>query len=226
MTVSGDTTGLSVAERAYTRLRDDVFTGVLAPGARLKLDQLKATYGVSITTLREVLGRLVMQGFVEAEGNRGFAVAPVSRTELREVGELRILLENHALRLAFAAGDVDWEARVLAAHHRLKHSEAAVIAGDDSQRLRWKRDDIAFHQALISACGSATLMHTYAQVFDRYLRYQMLALTSRGEGTANDHATLMQQALDRDIEGAQSTLSRHVAVGIEHAIDAGTLPDA
>ncbi|MEM6986641.1 MAG: GntR family transcriptional regulator [Pseudomonadota bacterium] len=215
----------SVSERAYAQLRDDVFAGALVPGARLKLDLLKTEYGVSITTLREVLGRLAMEGFVEAKGNRGFAVAPVSRTELREVGELRVLLENHALSLSFSAGDVDWEARVLAAHHRLKHSEAAVIAGDESQRLRWKRDDIAFHQALISACGSATLMHTHSQVFNRYLRYQMLALTSRGQGTADDHAQLMQQALDRDIDSAQQTLSQHVAVGVEHAIEEGALAD-
>ena len=221
----GDLSALSVGERAYTQLRDDIFSATLLPDARLRLDELKKRYGVSVTTLREVLSRLAMEGFVVAEGNRGFAVSPVSRAELREVGELRVLLENHALGLSFAAGDVDWEARVLAAHHRLKHSEAGVISGDDSQRLRWKRDDMAFHQALISACGSATLMRTHSQVFDRYNRYLMLALTSRGDETAKDHATLMQHALDRNTAAAQAVLAQHVAVGIEHAIAAETLPE-
>ena len=103
----GDLSALSVGERAYTQLRDDIFSATLLPDARLRLDELKKRYGVSVTTLREVLSRLAMEGFVVAEGNRGFAVSPVSRAELREIGDLRVLLENHALGLSFAAGDVD-----------------------------------------------------------------------------------------------------------------------
>ncbi len=65
--------------------------------------------------MRELLNRLASEGLVVAEAQRGFEVAPASATEFREIAALRLLLEGHALALSFAAGDLDWEARVVAA---------------------------------------------------------------------------------------------------------------
>ncbi|NVK30986.1 MAG: GntR family transcriptional regulator [Gammaproteobacteria bacterium] len=208
----------SVGESTYSAIRQDIFMGTWPPGSRLKLEQLRKQYDTSVTTLREILNRLSAEGFVLAEGNKGFEVSPISATELREVGELRVLLENHAIALSFAQGDVEWESRVVATHHRLKHSEARVIAGDDSARPQWKQDDIDFHHALISACGSKTLMEMHDMVFSRYLRYQMLTLTCRGEVTAEDHQNFLDYALARDTAKAQALLLSHVTKGIEHAI--------
>ena len=121
---------LSVGDAGYQALRRDIIFGRLAPGERLRLEPLKKRYDVSVTTLREVLNRLVSEGFVVAEGQRGFEVAPVSDANLQELAELRILLESHALAESFRAGDVDWEATLIAAHHRLKIMEGRMLAGD------------------------------------------------------------------------------------------------
>ena len=68
---------------------------------------------------------------------------------LRELAELRLLLERHALEQSFAAGDVEWEGRVVAAHHKLEVVERRMLAGARETAL-WKRYDGEFHQALIS----------------------------------------------------------------------------
>ena len=84
---------ISVAEGAYRRIRGDIIFGRLSPGSKLKLDMLKDRYGASVSTLREILNRLASDGFVIAEGQRGFEVAPVSAENLKEISELRKLLE-------------------------------------------------------------------------------------------------------------------------------------
>ena len=95
--------------------------------------------------------------------------------------------------------------------------------GDRSQTELWKRYDWEFHQALISACGSQVLMETHAAVFDKYLRYQMMALSFRGDIAAREHRALLDCALARDAATAKATLERHVSGGVEHALATGTI---
>jgi DNA-binding GntR family transcriptional regulator len=210
----------SIAETTYRQIRKDIIFGQLEPGSRLRLDRLKASYGTSVSTLREILSRLASEGLVVAEGQRGFEVAPISHENLKEIAALRELLECYALEQSFEAGDLDWEARVVAAHHKLDQMEQRMIAGDRSITEQWKRYDWEFHQALISACGSRVLMDTHAVIFDKYLRYQMISLTFRGAFAAEEHRRLLEAALKRDSETAQKVLREHVRAGVEHGLTA------
>lgn len=214
---------LSVGESAYRKIRSDIVFGRLPPGRKLKLDALKADYGPSVSTLREILNRLSSERLVVAEGQKGFEVAPVSVAQLQEIASLRQLLERHALEESFRNGDMEWEGRVVAAHHRLARLEERMAQGDRSCIEEWKQYDWQFHQALISACGSPMLVETHAAVFDKYLRYQMLALSYRGEIAAREHLALLDCALARDAKAAGDVLSRHVSGGVDHALATGAL---
>ena len=200
----------AISERIYSRIRTDVILGRLAPGQRLTLDRMRSAYGTSIGTLREVLNRLASEGFVAAEGARGFEVAPASVDNLRELADMRLLLERHALRESFETGDIEWEAHVVAAHHKLAIVEKRMLAGERAESEAWKRYDAAFHNALISACGSRLLLDMHAAVYDKYLRYVVLANVFRGRVAVNEHRRLLQCALARDWKGAQRTLDAHV----------------
>jgi len=205
---------LSAGDSGYRRIRSDIIFGVLTPSGRLRLDAMKEDYGLSISTLREILNRLTSEGFVVAEGQRGFEVAPISIQNLRELADLRILLEHHAMAESFRAGDVEWEGRVVSAHHKLAATERTVLAEGDDPELR-KRYDGEFHQALISACGSRELMHTHAIVFDKYFRY---ALRYRGSETINQHKALLECALKRDTGKARAVLTDHINGCVAHAL--------
>ena len=91
---------------------------------------MRDAYGTAVSTLRELLNRLASEGLILAEGSRGFEVASISPANLREIADMRQLLECHALRSSFEAGDVEWEARVVAAHHKLASMEKRMAAGD------------------------------------------------------------------------------------------------
>lgn len=213
----------TAGEKAYRRIRDDIIAGQLEPSQRLKLDGLKETYGVSISTLRELLNRLTSEGLIVAEGARGFEVAPISVQNFKEVANLRQLLESHALEESFAAGDMEWEGRVVAAHHKLSLVEARTLDGNRAAPDAWKRYDFEFHHALLSACGSKVLLDTHSAVFDKYLRYLIIAVVFRGEITAREHRSLLECALKRDVRTAKEVLVRHIQECVAFTLAKGTI---
>ena len=220
--MSGETLGANI----YQRLRGDIIQGRLRPGQKLRLDQLRESYAASATTLREALARLSTDGFVLAEGQRGFEVAPISKAGLHEIAGLRLLIEEHALARSFARGTLDWESRVVAAHHRLDSHEETLEGGDTSAIIEWRRSDWRFHQELISACDSTVLIQTHAEVFDKYLRYQMIALAFRPAASRAEHLALCRAALARDTDRAISLLRDHIRGGVEQALERGWLAGA
>jgi DNA-binding GntR family transcriptional regulator len=215
--------GGTVGEKAWLRLREDIVSGRLGPGQRLRLEVLRGEYGFGISTLREVLNRLATEGLVRAEGQRGFEVAPISRHDLREIADLRLLVETHAMAASFRNGGIEWEARVVAAYHRLAAMEARMEGGDASATDQWKRYDWEFHQALIAACGSVALMQLHGLVFDKYLRYQRLALSFRRKVAAGEHRALLDHALRRDVPAARRLLKLHLEGGVAHALASGRI---
>lgn len=218
-----DPTEETVAGAIWRNMRRDILNGTLAPLQKLKLDGLRDRYAASVSTLREVLSRLATEGLVLAEGQRGFEVAPISPANLRELAELRLLIEGQALEDSFARGDVEWEARVMAAYHRLARSEERMRQGDHSVVPEWKRFDWEFHQALISACGSRVLRQFHGANFDKYLRYQMIALSFRGDVASDEHRALLDAAMSRDTGAARSILKQHLMGGVDHALSSGTI---
>lgn len=213
----------AVGEKAYRQIRSDIIFGRLQPGEKLKLERLRSGYGASVSTLRELLNRLSSEGLVIAEGLRGFEVAPVSAQNLQELADMRQLLECHALGDSFAAGDMEWEGRVVSAHHKLSLMEDRMIAGDTSQAELWKRYDFEFHHALISACGSNALLDTHAIIYDKYLRYLMIAVVFRGKVAAEEHRQLLQCALRREATNAQKILVTHIQDCVTHTLRRGSV---
>ncbi|MBB5692735.1 GntR family transcriptional regulator [Muricoccus pecuniae] len=213
----------TVGEAAYRRIRSDIVFGRLTPGQKLGLDRMRDTYGASISTLRELLSRLASEGLIVAEGQRGFEVAPVSEENFREVTSLRFLLEAHAMERSFAAGGLDWEGGVVAAHHKLAAVERRLLAGQEAEVETWKRYDWEFHRALIAACGSKLLLQAHEAIYDRYLRYQMVAVVFRGEEAAAEHRRLLDSALARDSVAARQALAEHLEGCVAHVSQTGSL---
>ena len=210
----------AVGASTYQSIKRDIIFGDLAPASKLKLETLRKNYNASMSTLRETLNRLASEGFVDALDQRGFFVTPVSKEDLMEVANLRVLLECHALKLSINNGDTDWEGNLVSAHHKLSSMEQKVLSGDDSQKEDWKRYDWEFHLALIEACGSRNLISLHSVLYDKYLRYQMLMLTHRGQEAADEHKKMLEAALDRNVEAATKTLTVHIEKGLEHTLAA------
>jgi len=90
------------------QLRQAIISGRLEPGARLRLDELRNEFGVSLSPLREALMGLSAEQLVEVEAQRGFRVPQVSEPALEEITTLRMEFETMALRASIAKGDIEW----------------------------------------------------------------------------------------------------------------------
>lgn len=216
----GGLRGATVTQSTYDRIKLDIVFGKLSPGQKLTLQSMKNQYSASVSILRETLNRLASDDFVTASPQRGFFVTPVSKQDLIEIGGLRALLECHAIKESIQNGDQDWEGRLVAAYHKLKIEESKMLSGDDSYKGLWKQRDWEFHLATISACNSRNLLSLHAKIFAKYLRYQFLVLTYRGDAAALEHKQLCEAVLDRDSQKAETILIQHITGGLNHALDA------
>lgn len=215
-----------LADTVYTQLRQDILFGQYDPLTKLKLDGLRKRYEASANTIREALARLVAEGFVDAEGQRGFSVAAVSRADLQDIIETRILLECQAVRLSLAEADLHWEGEVMAAHYRLAKAEEMADADHDQYRNLLEKYDCDFHRAIISGCHSQWVLRFHALSYDHALRYRSEAV-KRVEKTQleemlarakKDHVALRDAALKKDADSLIDLLQVHIRKAAEFAL--------
>src|SRR3712207_3466174 len=109
----------TIASQLVDRLREAIVSGALSPGPKINLDRARETFDVSLSPLREALARLIADGLVEFEDNRGYRVAPVSLANLAEITQLRAEMESMALRHAMVTGDLNWESDVMRSLHQI-----------------------------------------------------------------------------------------------------------
>jgi GntR family transcriptional regulator, carbon starvation induced regulator len=199
----------TLAGEVFARLRADIVSSRLPPGAKLRLEDLRKAYGVGFSPLREALSRLSENRLVVAIGQRGFRVPEVSAKEIIDVAMVRKEVEGFALRLAIRHGDELWEARVNAASDGfalLQHS--AKNTAEDV----WETRHREFHSALIAACQSPWLMHVHGLLTDQFDRYRRLSARSRLPNTPRwlIHKEIAQAAIARKADKAVKLLEDHI----------------
>ena len=157
------------------------------------------------------------EGLVRSDGQRGFRVAELRQEELRDIADWRARLECEALRRAIATGDMDWEARIVAAFHRLKRVEGESGLDPKDAADLWEDHHRAFHFALYSACGSPWLLRFCELLIQHGERYRRayIAYPTVPRSITAEHQAIMEAAIARDGDLAADLLERH----IRHAAD-------
>lgn len=204
---------ISLTERAYQQLRDDLLTCRLAPGDRINIREIADKLGFSLGAVREALSRLTSEGFVMIEDRRGFRATPISIDDMSDLIAVRTDIEGQCLRRAIARGGLDWESAIVSAAHRL--SRTPVYADGPDKRLNddYAAAHSAFHEALISACDSPCLRQMRNWLYAQSERYRYLTVPlARTERNVNqEHADLAKAVLARDADSAVALLSGHLS---------------
>lgn len=192
----------------------DIVTGALPPGSKLKIRELADRYQAGVIPLREAVSRLAMSGFVEAEDQRGFRVTQVSREDLEDVTSVRQCIETEALRDAIESGNLEWEGAVLSAFHQV-NSLPTVIGDPPRMNPAWERAHDNFHTTLLAGCRSKWLKHFAATLRTQTARYRHMSLRSEHaeeRNVAKEHEGIVKAVLARDADLACELLSQHFAV--------------
>jgi DNA-binding GntR family transcriptional regulator len=208
----------SLTASVANALQRDLVAGRYMPGEKLPIVRLAKNYGVSPGAVREALSRLISEGLVEFNEQRGFRAAPVSQAALLDITRTRILIDVHGLREAIRLGDVDWEAEVLAIQHRLANCPLRDEQDPAKVRDEWQRLHRIFHRTLIAACGSDWLIRFHDLLFDQTIRYRSVAAAYETahrdlrRDVNTEHAEIVRAAVARDADAAAAALERHYYV--------------
>jgi DNA-binding GntR family transcriptional regulator len=201
----------TIASQLVAQLREAIVSGALPAGSKINLDQARTQFHVSLSPLREALARLISDGLVLFEDNRGYRVAPISLANLEEITRLREQFECFALREAMRLGDLAWESDVMRALHLVNRTERDATRPETLEA--WEAAHRAYHLTLIAGCGMPILLGFCSMLLnlnDRYRR-TFLKRTSGDRNVMLEHSEIAQAAVARDADYACERLREHLA---------------
>jgi DNA-binding GntR family transcriptional regulator len=192
------------------RLREAILSGQLVPGTKINLETARRQFDVSLSPLREALARLIADGLVELQDNRGYTVAPVSQSNLSEITRLRMEFECLALSAAIANGDLNWESDVVRSLHRV--TRIVRDPADPKTLQAWEHAHRDFHMSLLAGCGMPLLLNFCLVLHNLNDRYRRVFLVASGgdRDVANEHSGIAGTAVARDAAQACAKLREHI----------------
>jgi DNA-binding GntR family transcriptional regulator len=208
-------------ERAYRHLRETVLVDPAVQGTFLNEVELAQDVGVSRTPVREALLLLAADGLIEMVPKRGAYVPPLSGRQIKELMELRTLLEQHAASVTLASRSVP-----VAAMRAALAEQESLLTGDahdnDAARefIEWDRQ---FHQALVDAAGNELIARTYAGLRTRQVRVGVAALfrtTDRQRAVCAEHGRIVEALAANDEDAAREAISDHLRITLRLFLEA------
>lgn len=199
----------SLRERLYETLREDILSNKYEPGEELQIDKLAQEFGVSTTPIREALVRLEGDGLVVSIPNRGVQVAPISLDDVRNLYEVRRLLEPYAAKIAARYCE---EGEVEALYEKLVH----LIEGP-TDLAAYINADLELHELMSQHLRNTLLKDILDQVDQHSIRVRYLAESSAGglrpevvELVTREHLKILDAIRKRDEEKAAAATLQHL----------------
>ena len=210
-----------LAEDVARIVRRRIFDGTYAAGTYVRLDQLAAGLGVSVTPVREALFGLKAEGLLDQQPRRGFVVRPVTVRDITDVSDVQAHIGGElAARAAANISDV----RLSELTRIQSDLEVAYAADDGEGAVRLNHE---FHRAINVAADSPKLAQLMSQI-TRYAPESVFPTIDGWPEQSNDHHRRVLDALARrDQALARTAMSEHLAAGaaplIEHLTRRGVI---
>jgi DNA-binding GntR family transcriptional regulator len=210
-----------LAEDVARFVRRRIFDGTYAAGQYIRLDQLAAELGISVTPVREALFELKAEGLLAQQPRRGFVVLPVTGRDLTDVANVQAHI-GAELAARAAVNITDEQLRDL---EKIQSQLEDAYASDDEDRA--VRLNHEFHKAINVAADSPKLAQLMSQI-TRYAPESVFPTIGGWPEKSNKHHRRVLAALERrDEDVARTAMSEHLAAGaaplIEHLTQRGVV---
>ncbi|MFE7708090.1 GntR family transcriptional regulator [Streptomyces sp. NPDC057486] len=222
------------SEVVYERLKGDIESLRLRPGAKLSEIQLGEELGASRTPVREAIRRLARDGLVDFVPGEVARVAPISLGGVRALFDFRMLLEPEAAAGVAAAGAAD--ERVLVPFRellgRLEEFDESFRAQDAGAQAQSYQEFYGitegFDQAVIAACRNPYLARTISDLRSQTVRLRHLSHSGprRMLTSLEEHRAMLKAVTGGDAQAAEAACRHHLAQTLSALIDSLTSPDA
>ena len=212
-----------LSEDVARYVRKRIFDGTYGPGEYLRLDQLAADLGISVTPVREALLSLRAEGLLAQQPRRGFVVLPVTRRDVADVSNVQAFIGGE---LAARAADNISDEQLAELRTIQADLEDAYASADNERAVRLNHE---FHRAVNVAAESPKL----AQFMSGITRYAPESVFPTVEGwprqSIDDHRRIVAALERRDPTRARAAMSEHFTVGvapmIDHLVERGVIQD-
>ena len=215
------------SERAYRHIRKKLLDGSVTPGARLSYGTIGKEIGISATPVREAVGQLASEGFVELVPQLGAVVRELTRDEAIELYELREALESYAAaRAAERIGDRQLsELRENLEQSRILTEEVRKSGKTKAGKAIAKKFhalDLSFHMTIIEASRNQRMLkvvgdsHILTRIFqaDRHSFSQEIL-----DATLSEHSAIESAVRKGDGSAAREAMQRHIRNSLELTLD-------
>ncbi|XVS61965.1 GntR family transcriptional regulator [Actinosynnema sp. CA-299493] len=195
-----------MTDAAYRHLKEQVLTGCLRPGEELREARLAQFTGFGRSPIREALRRLVQEGFIEVRPRLGYRVTAITLAGVRDLFEMRLLLEPAAVDLAARRAPLE-------TLEALAPPVQATYTQDDTEaRRQFLTTNREFHVRIAHASGNDRLAHAIEGLLDEMQRLLFVSIGSRGlpPDHTHEHTVLYDALLRRDAPAARNLAMAHV----------------
>ncbi|WP_167752911.1 GntR family transcriptional regulator [Pusillimonas caeni] len=196
----------NLGDEAFDRIKHDIIWCRLRPGEEISENRLTQIYGLGKAPIRRALSRLTQEGYVISVPRHGHIIAPVTLQTIRELFELRLLLEPAAVQKA--CGRID-TARLRALNERCAKG---YLPGDEVSEKAFMEANQGFHLEIAHACGNQKLAAILSQIMDEMARLLHLGfiLRERPEVMMHEHADLLEAVESGDPAKAYNIAVAHI----------------
>ena len=206
---------MTQTDEAYELIKRAILVCELAPGQELRELGLVETTGLSRSAVRGALGRLVTDGLVDLRPRKGYRVTSLDLADVREVFEMRRLLEPYAVELA--AHRAPREA--VEALHDLAH--ATYDPADRASYEQYVVDNREFHVRIAEAAGNGRLAQTLRTLLEDMQRLFFVSVAARGDvGGRHEHHDLYDAILIGDAQRARALCEAQIEDARTRVVDA------
>ncbi|MGP3966215.1 GntR family transcriptional regulator [Streptomyces sp. 6N223] len=204
----------SATDKVHEHLKRLILTSDLAPGEELREIALTESTGFGRSPVREALRRLVQEGFVEVRPRQGYRVSPVTLASVRDLFEMRLLLEPAAVELAALRAPRE----ELEALHTLAHQ--TYVPGDTASYERFLQDNREFHVRIARATGNERLARSLRVLLEEMQRLFFISLDNRDSASemTHEHHDLYDALLARDGARARELVVGQIEAGRERVL--------
>jgi DNA-binding GntR family transcriptional regulator len=210
--------GTVLIDLVYERLVAAIADGRLAPGQRLRQDEVAALLGVSRQPVSHALQLVKRQGLAVEHGRKGLAVAPLEAGQMRDLYQVRAALDALAAGLAAERGRSGLlERAALAEAERALAAGLGLAAGAPQGALI--RADVAFHTALYRLSGNAAIEAIVAPQWPQFMRAMGAVLKVRGRRAVvwREHGEILAAVRAGEVEPAARAAREHALRAGEQA---------
>ena len=201
----------SVSLDIYETLKKKIINFELMPGQLLMVQQLSKEMEISRTPVREAMVRLKEDGFVEEAPGRKFRVTGITESYIRDLYELRIMLETAAVRQS--AGKIT-KAQINAFRALVKKMERAYNSNDRAALMDY---DLDFHNNILSLFKNAIITEWMCRMRDHQqrIRYLTSGIAGRLSESLEEHAAFVDSLESGDYALAEAQLREHLVATLE-----------